>query len=149
MDKLLEKGAQKIMEAMTREDYLAATKAEIKELDIKLGDKPVLIRAMSVEHNDQVKDRMMQTCKVTKNAATGQNESSPPSVAGLTAFVLVRSLCDPDGNLLFDPKSEKDLMLFEQMPGKKMRAIFDEAWAWSGWEDDVVDGLEKNSETTV
>lgn len=124
------------MSRMTIEDYIAMSKPDVKELDIQLGGKSVMIRAMSPSHNDELKTRMMSGFSAGKNKA--------PSVDGLTIFVLLRSLCDETGKLIFDPKSEKDAAILDGISGRILKDIFDAAWAWSGWDDSAVDGLEKN-----
>ena len=60
------------------------------------------------------------------------------------AVLLVRSLCDADGNLIFDPATdEKEL---GKLPASIAQKAFKVAQKLNGMSVDVVKELEKNSE---
>jgi hypothetical protein len=128
---------------ITKDDFKSAAKLETKELEVKIGGKNVLIREMTNRHYEEVQGFIMAGVKVVKGA-DGETTSTVNSVAGATTFTLLRSLCDAEGALIFDPKSKEDAALLDGLPGSLTSKICEAALEFSGFSNSVVDEKEKN-----
>jgi len=58
--------------------------------------------------------------------------------------LLIRTICDETGTLLFDPESPKDFELLKSLPAKILRPLAKKAQELNGMTDKEIEETEKN-----
>jgi len=123
---------------LTREDLLKGDKIEIKPVD--LGDSIVYVKQMTGKERDTFEASVIKARRDTKGNIT----SYETVMEDLRAKLLVMTLCDENGNLLF--KMEEAGLLNKSLNAKKIDVIVEEAQKLNGISEKDKEDLIKNSE---
>lgn len=126
---------------LSKSDF-ANEKIEVKDSGETVSGKPVFVREMDVKAFDECKARNLRNIDIQKTA--DGKTSTKMDTQGLHPYVLIRTICDESGKLVFDPASKEDLAIVSALPSQKMAKIFDAAWELNGFTDDAIEDAEKN-----
>jgi len=125
------------MGLLNRDGLLKKEKLEIKKIDVGKGDHVYIRQLTGKERDDWEKDF---TIKIKNDS--GKVIGRDQKLEGLLAKLLVRSVCDKDGNLLLKPEDHSAIS--ENMSAKRLNKIVEAAQELNGITEKDKEELVKN-----
>lgn len=126
------------MSELTREDILQADDLEKEKVYLEPWDGHVYVREMTAEERDEFESDMVD---VRQN---GQGSETQMDTRNIRARMAALTVVDKDDNRLF---SEDDIKRLGSKSSRAMNKIFNKAQKLSGFTDEDVEELAKNSGT--
>lgn len=121
--------------ALTRDDILGADDLPRIEVDVPEWGGPVWVRTMTATEKDAFEDSILE------KRGKGKNATYEMTLQNIRAKLLVRTLCDADGERLF---TNKDLNALAGKNGGVMTRLFAEAQTLNGLDADDIEELAGN-----
>ena len=121
----------------------------VKGTGVVIDGEEAFIRTCNVQDFDYIQNMVQSRIEIDKSDPDNPKQKLP-DLQGVMIDLLLRTLCDETGALVFDPENIDDYAILQSCTSpKQVREIYDQAWVHCGFdEEEKLSSKEKNSGKT-